>query len=237
VSRGIKALALVAVVVVAVVLGFHFLRGDDAGPSASRGTDASSGTDVVPPVPDDAPVDGMYVLSTVDSSGEVDVKTWIRTTTPISELDLTTTDPDLAPGGVESLGVQVRSFAGKVLARRASVGTNPQKLELREPATELYLTYTIDGAMSDASETVQDRSLARVLGMDVSYAGDPGRVRRVVEGPGPILSMACITVKDDEDFNASPRPCGTATDDGGWSVDLKGVHTTDRLLASLSLGS
>jgi hypothetical protein len=231
VSRGLKALALVAVVVVAVVVAFRFVGNDSAPDPAAPSPTRSAAT--VQPFPDDMPDVGSYVVSRVNADGEVHVQTWIRSATPISELDLTTTDPDLAPGGVESLGVVARSMSDKVLARRDSVGTNTQKLRLREPVTELYLTYEIDGAMSDASETVQGRSLARVLSMDLRYDGESGPSQRVVTGPGTVINVACLTVKDDSDFNATPRPCGAATADGGWAVTLTGAARTDRLLASL----
>jgi hypothetical protein len=231
VSRGLKALAAVAVVVVAVVLGFRAVKGGDD--TSGDQQSASAGSTGVPAPPAELPDVGTYVDSTVTRDGEIDVRTWIRSATPISELDVTTTDPDLAPGGTESLDVHVRTFAGKTLARRESVGTNPQKIRLREPSTELYLTYTVDGGMSDASETVQGRSLARVLAMDLSWAGATGPVVRRVAGPGTVTNVACITVKDDEDFDATPRPCGAATDDGAWLVTLTGAQRTDRLLASL----
>jgi hypothetical protein len=237
VSRGIKALAAVAVVVVAVVLGLRAVRSDDdrtpaAGDTAGSGSERSGPP---PAYPDDMPAEGMYVDSTVTADGLVEVETWIRSATPLSELTLTTTDPDLAPGGVESLDVHVRTMTGRNLARRDSVGTNPQQLRLNEPATELYFAYTVDGGLSDASETVADRSLVRVLGMDVSYEGQAGPVHRVVHGPGTVINVACLRPKpeNDEDFNASPRPCGASTEDGGWAVDLTGANRGDRLLAQL----
>jgi hypothetical protein len=152
VSRGIKALATVAVVVVAVVLGLRALRSDDdrtpaAGDPSSTGSGSGSERSGPPPAyPDDMPAEGMYVDSTVTADGQVEVETWIRSATPLSELTVTTTDPDLAPGGVESLDVHVRTMAGRNLARRDSVGTNPQRLRLNEPTAELYFSYTVDGS-------------------------------------------------------------------------------------------
>jgi hypothetical protein len=222
---------LAAVAVAAVVLVvLRFVGGDDdTGGGSSSG--ASSAAATVPPVPDDAPAEGLYVLSTVTDDGLVEVQTWLRSAQPVSELTLTTSDPDLAPGGVESLDLVVRSAADKVLARRDSVGTNPQRVKLRSPATDLYFSYTIEGGLSQATETVEGRGLVRVLGMDVSYAGEAGSVRRVVEAPGEVLNVACLKPK--EDFDASPRPCGSATEDGGWAVDLTGADRQDRLLASI----
>lgn len=229
-SRSLRSL-LAVVAVVAVVLVVLRFASDDDDPGAGPASGASSAPATVPPVPDDAPAEGLYVLSTVTDDGLVEVQTWLRSTRPVSELTLTTSDPDLAPGGVESLDLVVRSMGNRVLARRDSVGTNPQRVRLRSPATELYLSYTIEGGLSQATETVAGRGLVRVLGMDVSYAGEAGSVRRVVEAPGEVLNVACL--KPREDFDASPRPCGGATEEGGWAVDLTGADRQDRLLASI----
>jgi hypothetical protein len=173
----------------------------------------------------------MYVLSSVTPDGTVDVQTWLRAGSPVSELRLATTDPDLLPGSVESLDLVVHDVDGALLAHRDSVGTNQQRVRLRAAATDLYFSYTVDGAMDDASQTVRNRTLARVLGMDVDYDGAGGVVRRVVTATGTVLNVACLRPTDD--FDESPRPCGKPTPDGGWVVDLRGDDLHDRLLAQL----
>jgi hypothetical protein len=233
VNRGLKALATVALVVVVIAVGARLLSGNDSDEApAADGPERVAAT--VPPVPDDAPAEGLYVRSDVTEDGEVVVQTWLRTATPISELRLTTTDPDLLPGSVESLDLRVRTLEGGALARRDSVGTNPQRIKLRTPVTELYFTYTVDGGLDDASQTVEGRRLARVLAMDVDYdgAGAAGTtVRRLVTGPGTVINVACL--RPSEDFDAVPRPCGQSTPDGDWLVDLAGKDGGDRLLAQL----
>ncbi len=229
-TRGLKALAAVAVVVALVALAFQALSGHDAGRPAAAPSSKRPDRDVPPP-PADAPADGMYVLSDVTADGSVEVQTWVHAATPISELRLTTTDPDLLPGSVESLDLKVRDLDGTLLAHRDAVGTNPQRIRLRAAATDLYFSYTIDGAMDDASATVESRTLARVLGMDVDYDGAGGVVRRVVTATGTVLNVACL--QPTEDFDESPRPCGKPTGDGDWTVDLRGAHRQDRLLAQL----
>lgn len=227
-----KSLVAVAAIVAIVLLALRTVgnvRGGDDEPAAGGDTPAAERT--VPPIPDEAPAEGLYVVSEVTADGEVRVQTWLRSPQPVSELQLTTTDPDLAPGSVESLDLVVRSMENKVLARRDSIGTNRQRIALRTPASELYFSYTIDGALSNASETVDGRGLVRVLGMDVEYAGQAGTVRRVVSGPGTVLNVACLKPK--EDFDAAPRPCGGSTESGGWLVDLTGADLQDRLIASI----
>lgn len=228
-TRGLKALGAVAVVVLLVVLGARALSGgSDPDPA---GDEAVRTTRTVPPTPTDVPAEGLYVRSHVTADGTVEVETWLHSATPVSELRLTTTDPDLLPGSVESLDLVVRTLEGRRLAQRDAVGTNPQRVGLREAATELYFSYTVEGGMDDASQTVPGRSLARVLAMDVDYDGAGGVVRRVVTSTGTVLNVACL--RPSEDFDASPRPCGHATDDGGWTVDLRGPDRQDRLLAQL----
>jgi hypothetical protein len=229
-SRGLKALAAVALVVLLITLGVRTL-GDDDDEAASTPESTRRSPRAVPPPPADAPAEGMYVVSNVTEDGQVDVQTWVRSPSPLDELELTTTDPDLLPGSVESLDLVVRALDGTMLAHRDSVGTNHQRIRLRAPATDLYFSYTIDGAMDDASETVAGRALARVLAMDVDYAGAGGVVRRLVSAPGTVLNVACL--RPTEDFDAAPRPCGRATGDGDWVVDLRGPDRGDRLLAQL----
>lgn len=51
--------------------------------------------------------------------------------------------------------------------------------------------------------------------------------------PGTVLNVACL--RPSNDLQASPRPCGHATDGGGWTVDLRGADRQDRLLAQLEV--
>ena len=232
-TRALAALVAVAAVAAVVVLGLRALTGDDPS-STGAGPAAPHRWATVPAAPLEAPAEGLYVVSTVTADGQVEVQTWLRVPQPVTELRLTTTDPDLLPGSTESLGLVVRTMDGRLLAHRTSVGTNPQRIRLRDPATDLYLSYTIDGAMDDRSPTVQGRSLARVLGMDIDYAGADGSrvvVRRLVTSPGTVLNVACLAPS--QDFDAAPRPCGSPTGDGDWLVELRGEHRQDRLLAQL----
>jgi hypothetical protein len=231
VTRGLKALAAVAVVVALVVFAYRAVSQDDDEP---RRTASPRSHVTVPPAPDRAPREGMYVVSAVQADGHVKVQTWLRAAHPISRLRMTTTDPDLLPGSVESLDLVVRSMDGRLLAHRSSIGTNHQTIRLRAPAQELWFSYTVDGALDDATSTVPGRKLARVLGMDVDYEGaSTGLVRRLVTSSGTVLNVACLRPRSG--FQASPRACGKPTADGGWVVDLKGRDRRDRLLASLEV--
>jgi hypothetical protein len=231
VSRGLRSLAAVAVVVGVIALAFAWFNRDDKPDPAPTTESRPKVERDVQPFPADMPTEGMYVASDVAADGSVEVSTWIRSAQPVEQLSMTTTDPDLLPGSVESLDLVVRTMDGKMLAHRDTVGTNPQTIRLRQAATELYFSYTVDGAMDTASPTVPGRTLARVLAMDVDYAGAAGTVRRLVSSPGTVLNVACLDPA--QDFDAVPRPCGQATADGDWVVDLTGAQRQDRLLASI----
>jgi hypothetical protein len=233
VTRAVKAIFAVVAVAAVVLMAFRVvdnLTSDDDLRSPAEGR---RGPVTVPVPPPETPTQGLYVHSHVTAEGQVQVETWLRSPTPVAELRLTTTDPDLLPGSVESLDLVVRTSQGRMLAHRDTVGTNPQTIRLREAVRELYFTYTVDGGMDDAAGTVEGRSLARVLAMDVDYDGAGGVVRRVVTSPGTVLNVACL--RPSNDFQASPRPCGHATDGGGWTVDLRGPDRQDRLLAQLEV--
>jgi hypothetical protein len=230
VTRALKALGAVAVVVALVLVGVHALTRDDASTPPGSSTPRSRGT--VPPTPGEAPSQGMYVVSSINAEGEVDVQTWVHAPQPISQLKMATTDPDLLPGSVESLDLVVRTMDGKVVAHRDSIGTNRQTVRLREPAADLYFSYTVDGAMDDATSTVPGRRLARVLGMDVDYVGaSSGLVRRLVTASGTVINVACLRPRSG--FQAAPRACGRPFGDGDWMVELRGPDIRDRLLAQV----
>lgn len=230
-TRGLAALAAVAavaVVVVLVLLGVRAIPGADHPETAVLPVPTAP---AVPSAPPDAPVKGLYVRSEVGADGRVEVETWLRSATPVTELRLTTGDPELVPGSAEATDLDVRDLDGRVLAHRDSVGTSPQRIVLLAPATELYLTYTIGGGTDGATATVEGRTLARVLAVELEYAGAAGPVRRVVTAAGTVLNVACVRPGDER--RRSPRPCGRATDDGGWAVVLRGAHRNDLLLAQL----
>lgn len=224
--------AVVAVlVVVAVIIAWRITGLRDPPEADSEGSLVGQ---TVPAAPAGMPTIGMYVLSEVQSTGEVTVSHWIRTGTPIDRLDLLTADPDQLLGTVEALGVVVSSTDAEVLARREFVGTRQQSVYLSRPVAELYLTYVVPGALDEATSSVPGRTLARVTAMDVDYDGESGPVLRVIRSPGTVLNVACLS--QDAAANTPPRPCGHATDEGGWEVVLSGDQRNDRLLAQLEAG-
>ena len=232
--QGLIKVAVVALVVLiaVVALVLRVTRGDGDDGGASDSTTNASGSLDVPATPADLPEVGAYVESTVDASGDVTVRAWIRSEVAVQRLDAVTADPDSLPGTVEARGVQVTTLNGTRLASRRAVGTKTQRLKLRQPVTELYLTYTIVGdTLSDETSTVAGRGLARVTAMDVTFDGEAGPTVRLLRGPGTVLNAACLAA--DASFEQAPRGCGEPADDGAWQVVLRGLARHDRVLAQL----
>lgn len=231
-------MAVVAVLAVVAVIIVWRITGPRDPPGADP--EGSLVAQSVPSAPADMPTIGMYVLSEVQSSGDVTVSHWIRARTPIDRLDLLTADPDQLLGTVAAKDVVVLSADAAVLARRVSVGTRRQSVDLSSPAAELYLTYVVQGALrrtapsaglDDDISSVPGRSLARVTAMDVDYDEESGPVLRVIRGAGAVLNVACLS--QDAAASTPPRPCGRAIDEGGWEVVLAGSQRNDRLLAQI----
>lgn len=218
----------VLVLLATAVVVLDLARGEET-PEPGAGAQRSI---EVPPAPAGTPKIGSYVDSRIGADGQVSVRQWIRSSVPIQRLELTTADPDALPGTVEAARVLLSASDGSRLAFRASVGTQTQRIRLREPATEVYLSYTIGGdTVSTETATVEGRILARVTGMDVVFEGEDGPTVRLVRGTGPVLNAACLAA--DAGFDAVPVPCGAAATDGAWQVELRGVRRHDRVIAQL----
>ena len=217
-------LALIAVVVVVALA-----VGD---PRGSPGRDkVRSGPAPVefPKAPPGAPEVGMYVVSTITPTGDIEVAHWINAAAPITVLELTAADPDELPGGVVARRVVVRGDS-EVLSRRREVGTKRQVLRLARPAESLYVTYRLTGVVDDAG-SVPGRLLVRSVALDVDYPGETGPTGRRISGPGTVTNVACMSR---EDLDRSPRPCGRA-EGSGWLVEARGSSRDDRLLVQFEL--
>lgn len=223
--------ALLVVIVAAVVVALVANNRGDTDDDRRTGTSAPTPS-AAPAAPEGTPDIGMYVASEVTRTGDVEVQHWIRADRPLTSLQLTTADPDGLPGGLPG-GVVARNVVvigdGQVLARRLQIGSTQQTLELKEPAAELYLTYTLTGGVETDDGTVAGRVLARSVAVDVDHDREAGPVTRQVSGPGVVLNVACVR-RDDTD--RTPRPCGRASGDG-WVVELRGRARDDRLMVQL----
>ena len=133
-TRGLAALAAVAAVAVVVVL---VLLGVRAIPGADHPETAVLPVPIAPAVPS-APTSLLtyspFTGASGGADGRVEVETWLRSATPVTELRLTTGDPELVPGSAEATDLDVRDLDGRVLAHRDSVGTSPQRIVLLAPA-------------------------------------------------------------------------------------------------------
>jgi hypothetical protein len=202
----------------------HLTTGGDRAQAVDAGTGS---TGPVPEPPTRPPRRGTYVLSTVTAAGQVQVRTWITGATPVHELTLSTPDPGTGTGSPQARDVVVRGLDGTLMAVVVRVGSKEQRVDLGATTTGLYLTYRIEGGIDGATPTVEGRSLARVLAMEVSYDGADGVVRHLVRAEGQVLNVACLAAYQ------APRPCGRSTGDGQWTVDLHEGRQQDQLLAQI----
>ena len=179
------------------------------------------------PPPADAPAEGMYVLSSVNADGRSRCRRGSAPRRPISELRLTTTDPDLLRGSVESLDLLVHDVDGILLAHRDSIGTNPQQVRLRTaPPTSIQLhDRRRDGRrLADRA----DPNPGPGAGHGRRLRRRQGLVRRVVTATGTVItSPACA--RPTTSTSPAPLPASPpATATGSW---ISRRRPTRRLLA------
>ncbi len=220
VTGGGRAALLLVVALTLVVVAFLWSRpdGDEATPSAgpriSEPPSAARGTE-------------MYVVSEVRRNGSIRVRHWIDSPVEVSELTMRAADPDGLPGTLEARNIVVGGD-GALVARRTDVGTKTQTVRLGEPSRQIFVEYTLFGAVTEEG-TVPGRALARLTALDVDFTGRRGSTRRVVDGPVEVLNVACVPRQQD----ATIRPCGRSVGDGAWQVDLRGKRRLDRLIAQV----
>jgi hypothetical protein len=167
-TRGFKALAAVAVVAALVVFAFQAVSPDDSSPpsrgvraATRRSADARRGAS-----------EGMYVVSDVLADGQVKVQTWVRAPQPITRLRMTTTDPDLLPGSVESLGLVVRTMDGRCSPTApASAPTTRRSGSARPPGAVVQLHRR--RRLDDATSTVPGRKLPGCWGWTSTTRAPP----------------------------------------------------------------
>ena len=160
------------------------------------------------PPPADAPAEGMYVAQRRSPrTATVEVQTWLRTATPITELRLTTTDPDLLPGSVESLDLRVhdarRHAARAARQRRHQPAADPAARRRDRALLQLHHRRRAGRRLADRRGPHPGPGAgawtSTTTAPAASYAGWSPR-------PAPSsTSPACARPRTS---TQSPRPCG-----------------------------
>lgn len=224
-QRDLVLRVAVAVVALVVVVETVLLLARNPSWDAESGQDVAGVRSRVPGPPAKAFSRGSYVESQVTADGNVTVKQWVQSKTPLKRLDLAL--PALADttGTVRATDVLVAADR-VVLDRTGTVDATGRRVDLGGPTAVVYLRYTLRGLV-DRSASARRRALAQALALDVRPLTGPSRV--VVVG-GNVRSVACTRSQ-----GAEPRPCGAPTTDG-WRVLLRGPRRSSVVQAQVELG-
>ncbi len=215
--------SLLVVLVLTAVLVRSALKDQPAGTEASGG---SSGR--IPTPPAAAPEVGSYVESRVAANGDVRVRQWVRSRSPLLAVRLQMDALPAADRSPKATDVVVDSDQ-TLLNRPTSITSTGQRLFFSSPPRVVYLSYTLKGAV-DISPSVPGRALARAtaIRLDVSPMTGPSRVTLV---SNEVLSMACS-----QSPVGAPAPCGKPGKHR-WSVLLTGDKRDDTVMAQVNLKS
>jgi len=189
--------------------------------------DSPSGTaDAGAPEPPRALVAGeAYVDTQVLPTGDLLVRHWIRTRSPIGSMVLT------RPDGADDLSAEdVKVVAGGSSADGPTQVAGDPATYSFGAATDVLLTYRLLGAV-EVSDSATGRGLVLATALETAYEPGATRETRVVRGP-EVLSLACSPGPD-----RPPVPCGRADGAEQWRVDLdRDEAVATRLLAQVNLG-
>jgi hypothetical protein len=225
---------IVAAVIVALVsasgVAVWAVNRDPAAPGSTAPTTPPTDRGVRQPRPPVAlAADATYTQVRVLPTGELAVRQWIRSSSPISDLHLAEPVGDLLPAGTVQAS-DLRIVAGAQAAGAVTeVGTSPVAVSF-PPTTEVFVSYVLSG-MLERSDSEEGRALARVTQLDLSYQPEATRTTIAFLGP-EVLSLACSPLFG----NVAPSACG-AKQGGKWLVELPGAQSTYRVMAQLDLGT
>ncbi len=220
-SVAVVALVLVGPLVAGLVGAFLLLRPDvaedpDVEPGAQRPPGVGSAS---------LEADESYVETRVLPSGELVVRQWIRPDQPVRRLRLALPEVPgaevLSAHGVEVVADGEPVDGDDILTDRAAD-------YVFDATTDLQVRYRLDGAV-EFSDSVTGRALALATSLHVAYAPLAERETRVVSA-AEVLSLACARTAAEP-----PVPCGKASGDDRWSVELEDPRVTDRVMAQVNL--
>jgi len=223
--------ALVAAVV--AVIGLVYFAWQDGGaPSGDRAPDWSLLTDL----PAELPRAGSYADSRILANGDIRVDHWVRTRTPMREIELVVPRGDGPGGAPRATDVRVaiqliEGSIGSVYAEHeygSTVVGRSAVYPLTYPSRIVRLRYTLVGAVV-RSPSAPGRALARFTSVGLVYmpADGPRMVR--IRAP-EVLNVACRAPSPE----AVPRPCGSPAGKS-WQVRLQGADRDEEVSAQVNL--
>lgn len=216
---------VVVIALLAALLGFAYFAWE-SGRSRSEHWLPGSSLQANPPA--QLPRAGSYVDSRILANGDIRIEQWVRTRTPIWELELVVPH-DSGPGGApRATDVDVVNELGEESVG-ATAGTSVA-YRLNFPSLIVRVRYTLVGAVV-RSPSAPGRALARFTSADLVYTPkDDGPKMVRIRGPA-VLNVACRPPSHD----AGPRPCGSPAGTS-WQVVLNGADRGDQVSAQVNLG-
>lgn len=211
------ALALVVVTVVTVVL----TRPPDAGGS---GLAEAAPSRVLPlAVPPALPGQGSLVDARIGRHGRLSVVTWIRSATPLAQLQLSLPDVVGLPATARAASVRVAGDR-RFVTGPTEVHSSPQTYTFARPSRLVFVSYRLLGVAERRSPSA-GRALLRATRLDLlSRASGPVRVR--LHGAA-VLSAACLPPG-----GTATVPCGAPNASESWRVELRGADRHHQLEAT-----
>jgi hypothetical protein len=171
---------------------------------------------------------GSYVDSQILANGDIRIEHWVRTRTPIWEIELVVPHGD-GPGGAPwATDVNVAGELSEV-TDGTPVGTSAA-YQLSYPSRIVRVRYTLVGAVV-RSPSAPGRALARFTSADLVYTSEEDGPKMVRIRAPEVLNVACQAPTQE----ASPRPCGSPAGTS-WQVELQGADRTDEVSAQVNLG-
>jgi hypothetical protein len=220
----VVAKRVVFIAVVAGLLGFMYFAWED---SRSRSEDLSPGSSLLANPPAQLPRAGSYVDSQILPNGEIRIEQWVRTGTPIWEIELVVPHRDGPGGAPRATDVNVADELGEE-SDGAAVGSST-KYRLKFPSLIVRVRYTLVGAVV-RSPSAPGRALARFTSGDLFYVTEDDGPRMVRIRAPEVLNVACRAPSQE----AGPRPCG-AQAGTSWQVELYGADRADEVSAQVNL--
>ena len=217
IATAVVGLLLLALIVVILVL-------ESRGPESVADGGVSAARSDVPEPPAGAPAVGTYVETRVTGDGDVVVRQWIRSASPLFGVLISIPPLPGGAGGLTATDVVV-SADEAVLNQPDTVGTRGKRVFFAAPPELVLVRYTLRDVVEE-SPSVPGRAFVRLTAVRVAHSPRTGPTRVAVVGD--VLSLACVATP-----LAAPRPCG-APGEGRWTVLLKGAARGNVVTAQLN---
>jgi hypothetical protein len=232
-SRGpvpVRDIALVVGLLVVVAFTAVLVRSALRGPPETTvAAQAQETRSDVPRPPAEAPRAGTYVESRITADGDIRVRQWVRSPTPLFQVRLEM--PSIVGGRRVAPPTDVFVTGDQaILNQPGTVGPEGRRMFFNAPPRVVFVSYTLEDAV-DRSPSAPGRVLARATALQVIHGPQVGPSRITLLGK-KVLSMACASTP-----GAELRPCGEpGPGTGRWSVLLKGAERNATVVAQVDLG-